>query len=100
MPSDMRKSHRNKFTIVGKLTTYFLKSTLLPRNTYMRGGLGCIRELVRDTAAATHSLLCGTTDCNEVKSLQDALDLLEGFLRRDTHHDDFEPVSVERSPSS
>ena len=68
----------------------------------MRSGLRCIRELVRDTAAATHSLSCGTNDrdCNEVKSLQDALDLLEGFLLRDTHHDDFEAVSVERSLSS
>ena len=37
MPSDMRKSHRNKFTIVGKLTTDFLKSTLLPRNTCLVG---------------------------------------------------------------
>ena len=69
---------------------------------YLHEGSGCIRELVRDTAAATHSLSCGTNDkdCNEVKSLQDALDLLEGFLRRDTHHDDFEAVSVERSLSS
>ena len=32
-------------------------------------------ELVRDTAGATHSLACGTTDrdCNEVKYLQEGV---------------------------
>ena len=41
-----------------------------------------------------HSLTCGTNDrdCNEVKYLQEARDLWESFLRRDTHHDDFELV--------
>ena len=47
---------------------------------------------MRDTVAATHSQSCGTNhrDCNEVKYLQDALDLSESFLRQDTHHDDFD----------
>ena len=27
--------------------------------------LGCIRDLVRDTAAATHALSCGTNDRDE-----------------------------------
>ena len=46
---------------------------------YLNDGPVCIRELVPDTAAATHSLSCGTNDrdCNEVKYLQEALDLLE-----------------------
>ena len=52
---------------------------------------------MRNTAAATYSLSCGTKDrdCNEVVYLQETLDL--EFLRRDTHHDDFELVSTERS---
>ena len=43
-------------------------------------------ELVRDTAGATHSLSCGTTDldCNDVKYLQEALGMPESFHRRDT----------------
>ena len=54
-----------------------------------------------ETAAATHSLSCGTNDkdSNEVKYLQEPLDLLEGFLHRDTH-DDVELVSVEHSPAA
>ena len=52
---------------------------------------GVSAELVRDAAAATHSVSHRTNDrcCNEVKYLQQVLDLLESFLRRDTHHDDF-----------
>ena len=36
--------------------------------------LGCIGEFVRDIAAATHSLSCGTNDrdCNQGKCLQEA----------------------------
>ena len=39
------------------------------------------------STGATHSLSCGTTDrdCNEAKYLQEALDLLDSFHRRDTH---------------
>ena len=51
----------------------------------LNNGSGNISELVRDTAATTHSLSCGTIDrdCNEVKYLQEALDLLESFHRLD-----------------
>ena len=43
----------------------------------LNDGLGRIGELTRDTAGATHSLSCGTTDrdCDEAKYLQEALDL-------------------------
>ena len=42
----------------------------------LNDGLGRIGELTRDTAGATHSLSCGTTDrdCDEAKYLQEALD--------------------------
>ena len=38
----------------------------------LNDGLGRMSELIRDTAGATHSLSCGTTDryCNEGKYLQ------------------------------
>ena len=72
------------------------------RSEENRGILNRARELVRETTAATHSLSCSTNDrhCNEVKYLQEALDLTESFLRRDTHHDDFELITLERSLSS
>ena len=56
-------------------------------------------QLIRDTAGETHSLSCGTTDrdCNEVKYLQEALDLIETFLRRDTRREVAEVILVERS---
>ena len=38
-------------------------------------------------------------DSNEVKNLQEALELVESLIRRGTHHDDFELVSAECSPS-
>ena len=43
-------------------------------------------ECTRETAGATHSLSCGTTDreCNQVKYLQEALVMLESFHLRDT----------------
>ena len=42
----------------------------------LNDGLGRIGELTRDTAGATHSMSCGTTDrdCDEAKYLQEALD--------------------------
>ena len=57
---------------------------------YLNEGSGSIGDLPRDTAAATRTLSCGTNDsqCNKVRYLQEALDLLESFLRRDTHRKD------------
>ena len=47
----------------------------------LNDGLGRMGELIRDTAGATLSLSFGTTDWdyNEVRYLQDALDMLESF---------------------
>ena len=44
-------------------------------------GLVCIRDLVRDTAAAAHALSCGTNDrdSNEEKYLQEALEIVGEF---------------------
>ena len=63
---------------------------------FLNEGLGCISELVLDTAAATHSLSCGTNDrdCNEVRYSHEALDVVESFQRRDTHREDCELVFV------
>ena len=65
-------------------------------------GLGRISEVVRDKAAATHSFSCGTNcrDCNEVKYLLEALDLMERFHRQDTHREESESTFVELSSSS
>ena len=64
--------------------------------------LGCAGELVRDAAAATQSLSCGTSDkdCNEVKYLQEALDLLESFTTETPIAKPLNLFLVERSSSS
>ena len=56
-------------------------------------GLGCIRELVGDTAEATSALSCGTNDMdrNELRYLQDALQLVDSMLGKKSH-DDYELV--------
>ena len=50
----------------------------------LNGGLTHFGELIRDTAGATHSLSCGTTDrdCNEARYLRVALGLLERLHKR------------------
>ena len=46
---------------------------------HLNQALGCIHELVRDIAAATHALSCGTNDRDSggVKFLQEALELVK-----------------------
>ena len=46
--------------------------------------LGRMDQLIRDTAVAPHALSCGTADgdTNEVKYLQEALNMIEDFQRR------------------
>ena len=63
-------------------------------------GLGCVRALVGDTAAATSALSCGTNDRddNELKYLQEALCLVDGLLGRRSHNE-HELITVESSPS-
>ena len=65
----------------------------------LNGGLGRMVEFTRDTAGATQSLSCGTTDCdhNEAKYLQEAVDLLERLHRRGTRRGGSEITLVERS---
>ena len=60
--------------------------------------LGLMGQLTRDTAGATHALTCGTTDryCNEVTYLQEALEMIEKFHRRDTRREVAEIMLVER----
>ena len=62
--------------------------------------LGCLRELVGDTAAATSALSCDTNDkdSNEPKYLQEALHLVDGLLGEESH-DDYEFVTAENSHS-
>ena len=45
--------------------------------------LGRVGQLIRGTAGGTHALSCGTTDrdSNEVRYLQEALDMVEDFQR-------------------
>ena len=59
--------------------------------------LGRMDQLIRDTAGAIHALR-GTTerDCNGVKYIQKALDMIEDFQRRDTRLDFIEIILVER----
>ena len=61
-------------------------------------GLGCIRALVGDTAAATSALSCGTNDrdSNELKYLQESLRLVDSLLCWEAR-DDFEFVTAERT---
>ena len=56
-------------------------------------------QLTRDTAGATHALTCGTTDrdCNEVKNLQEAVEMIENFHRWDTRREVAEIMLVRRS---
>ena len=67
----------------------------------MNEGWGRRSELIRDTAGSAHSSSCGTTDrdCNEVKYLQEAMDMLESFHTRDTRRrgDQKSHTLVERS---
>ena len=44
---------------------------------------------IRFLAGATHALSCGTTDrdCNELKYVQEALDVIGDFQQRDTRRD-------------
>ena len=66
----------------------------------LNDGLGRISELVRDTAAATHSLSCGMNDMdrNEAKYLQEALDLFENVHHRVTHREKSEVILVNPVP--
>ena len=55
-------------------------------------------QLTRDTAGATHALSCGTTDrdCNEVRYLQESLDMIEDFQRRDARRKVADIIMVKR----
>ena len=101
MPNDWRKVHKSKSLTVGKGYRR-LSAEYAAAEEHLNDGLGCISDLIRDAAAATHSLSCGTNDrdCKEAKYLQDALDLLESFHRGDAHRKESEVTSAERSSSS
>ena len=45
-------------------------------------------QLTKDTVGATHALACGVPDrgSNEVRFLQEALDMLEDFQRQTRNH--------------
>ena len=60
--------------------------------------LGRMAQLMQDTAGATHALSCGTTDrdSNEVRYLEEALDMMEDFQRRIARRDVAEIILVER----
>ena len=59
--------------------------------------LGVIRVQVKNTAAATHasSRCTNDRDNNEVRYLQEGLTLLDSFLNKETHNDEFEEVVTE-----
>ena len=63
-------------------------------NMNLNENVGRVGQLIR----ATRPLSCGTTDrdCNEVKFLQEALDMIEDFQRRDTRREVAEIIPVER----
>ena len=59
---------------------------------------GRMGQLMRDTAGATHASSCCTTDrdFNEVRYLQEALDMMEDFQRRRSRREVAENILLER----
>ena len=67
----------------------------------LNNSLGCLGELVRDTASATHALSRGVPDrdSNETKYLRDALEMTDDWQTRFSRcspegHDDHETTEV------
>ena len=60
--------------------------------------IGRMGRPVEDTAGATHALSCSVPDpdSNEVRYLQDALDMIEDFQRRGARREMAEVIWVER----
>ena len=50
----------------------------------LHNNLGCLRDLVKDTASATHALSCGVPDrdSDEAKYLREALEMIDEFQNR------------------
>ena len=61
-------------------------------------GLGCVRALVGDAAAAKNALPCGSNARDNNEYLQDALRLVDSLLGWEVR-DDFEFVTAENPPS-
>ena len=60
--------------------------------------LGRVGRPIKDTAGATHAFSCSIPDrdSNEVRSLQEALDMIEDFQRRGARREMAEVIWVER----
>ena len=60
--------------------------------------LGRMGQLAQDTAGGTHALSCGVPDrdSNEVRYLQEALDMIEDFQRRGARQEEAETILVKR----
>ena len=64
----------------------------------LNDSLGRMEQLMKDTAGATDALSCGAPDrdSNDVRYLQEALDMIEDFQRWDSRRDVAEIILVER----
>ena len=59
--------------------------------------LGRVGRPIKDKGGATHALSCSVPDhSNEVRSLQEALDMIEDFQRRGARREMAEVIWVER----
>ena len=64
----------------------------------LNDSLGRLGQLIKDTAGATHALSCGVGDreSNEVRYLQEALDMIEEFQKRRSSQGTTEIILLER----